>query len=66
MLEEIYRDVHFLADAEDLMDVIQGDKKNKGDELRFTLITQIGNGVVDVPIAEEDIIEAMALTKILA
>lgn len=66
VLEEIYSDVQFLADAEDLMDVIHGDKKNKGDELRFALITQIGNGVVDVPIAEEDIIEAMSLTKILA
>ncbi len=66
VLEEIYHDVSFLAEAEDLLEVIQGDKKNRGDELRFTLITHIGNGVVDVPVSKEDIIEAMSLTKILA
>ncbi len=66
VFEEIYHDVSFLAEAEDLMNVIQGDKKNRGDELRFTLITNIGNGVVDVPVSKEDIIEAMSLTKILA
>src|SRR5690606_16002571 len=66
VLEQIYSDVHFLAKAEDLLELIQGDKKNKGDEFRFTLITQIGNGVVDVPISMEDVVEAMTLTKILA
>lgn len=66
VIQEVYHDVTFLAEAEDLLELIQGDKKNRGDEVRLTLITRIGNGVVDVPVSREDIIEAMSMTNILA
>ena len=61
----MYDEVTFKASSEALIEVMLGDKKNRGEELRFSLITEIGNAVVDVPVSKEDLIKAMSLTNIL-
>lgn len=65
VISGVYADVEFKASAESLIEVMLGDKKNKGDELRFSLITDIGNAVVDVPVSVEDVVAAMSLTNII-
>lgn len=62
---EFYSNVSFKASAEELLEVMLGDKKNRGDELRFSLITEIGNAVVDVPVSAEDVVGAMRQINIL-
>jgi 3-dehydroquinate synthase len=58
-LKAIYHDVSFEYDIDYLIELIRTDKKNKNSEIRFSLLREIGEAVVDVNVKEEGIREVL-------
>lgn len=57
---ELFKNVKINGlDNERLVELMRNDKKNRGDEIRFTLIAEPGKPVVDVAVRREDIVEAL-------
>ncbi len=53
------------ADTHRILELMRHDKKNKGDEFRFTLLTGIGSARVDVPIHAGQVAEALEHYRLL-
>lgn len=53
------------ADGHRILELMRNDKKNSGDEFRFTLLTGIGSAEVDVPITAAQVAEALEHYRLL-
>lgn len=62
-IRKIYSDVKADFDTNDLINLMYSDKKNENSEIRFALLRQIGDPVVDVAVPEEGIREALKVLK---
>lgn len=61
-LKRIYKEsLPAVPDGNELMRFMEADKKNRGGELRFSLLAEIGEGVHDVGVRREQVL--MAITK---
>lgn len=58
-LRSIYNDVKVEFEPDYLIELMAMDKKNKNEEIRFSLISQIGQAVVDVNISSSAISKAL-------
>lgn len=58
-LKAIYHDISFDFDIEYLIELMRTDKKNKNSEIRFSLLREVGEAVVDVNVKEEGIREVL-------
>lgn len=58
-LRSIYSDVKVDFDVNHLINLMYSDKKNKNSEIRFSLLSKIGEAVVDVAVPEAGIREAL-------
>ena len=63
-LKGIYHDVSMDFDAEHLIKLMSADKKNKKSEIRFSLLREIGEAVVDVSVKEGGIREVLETNKL--
>ncbi len=58
-LKAIYQDVAFDFDVDHLIELMRTDKKNRNSEIRFSLLREIGEAVVDVNVKEVGIREVI-------
>ena len=63
-IQSIYPDLAPDFKADQLIEIMRSDKKNKNAEIRFALLREIGQPVVDVKVPEEGIREALATLMI--
>jgi 3-dehydroquinate synthase len=65
-LRALYRPFELAqTDAHRIVQLMRNDKKNVGDEFRFTLLTAIGQGRVDVPVSAAQVQEAVEYYRLL-
>ena len=65
-LRTLYRPYQLApTDAHRIIQLMRNDKKNVGTEFRFTLLRSIGNGVVDVPVTAEQVMQAVEYYRVL-
>jgi 3-dehydroquinate synthase len=56
-------DNFFIKDFNSILNFMYGDKKNRGGELKFILLSEIGNIVTDAEVSKEDIFYALKKTN---
>lgn len=56
----------YAADHHRILELMRNDKKNVGDEFRFTLLTDIGSARVDVPVNAAQVADALDHYRLLA
>lgn len=62
-IRALFRDLEWNCDIDELLQLMQSDKKNKKNQIRFSLLREIGVPEVDVAIGEKGITEALDYLK---